>query len=268
MMLQREPVSISAYHACDLAMIKAIIIDDEKDGREGLRFAIKRYCPDVELIQVCATPEEGIDAINTLHPDLLFLDVEMPRLSGFDVLQRVANVSFAVIFVSAYDKYAIKAIRFSALDYLLKPVDADELVQAVRRVMNSPINAGRPHFYQSMLHNIQHAGKPIGRLAVPSAEGIDFLNTDEVIFCHAEGSYTQVYLSQGRKQLISKNLLEFENILSDSGFCRVHHSSLINMRHVQKYIRGEGGYVLLTDGHQVNISRRRREEFISMLDKV
>jgi two-component system LytT family response regulator len=249
-------------------MIRAIIIDDEQDGREGLRLAINRYCPDVKLIQVCATPEEGIDAINTLHPDLLFLDVQMPRLSGFDVLQRVDQITFVVIFVSAYEKYAIKAIRFSALDYLLKPVDADELVQAVRRVIERPLDGGQRHHYQSLLHNVQHSGKPIGRLAVPSTDGIDFLNTDEIIFCQAEGSYTQIYLTQGRKLLISKNLRDFENILFDSGFCRVHHSSLINVRHVQKYIRGEGGYVLLTGGHQVNISRRKREEFISMLDKV
>ena len=249
-------------------MINAIIIGDEKDARDGLRLAIERYCPEVKLIEICATPEKGIEAINMLKPDLVFLDVQMPHLSGFDVLQRVGQVSFAVVFVSAYDKYAIKAIRFSALDYLLKPVDADELVQTIKRVIERSGRGGQSHYYQSIIHNVQHAGKPIGRLAVPTADGIDFLNTDEIIFCQAEGNYTQVHLSQRRKQLISKNLREFENILCDSGFCRVHHSSLINMRHVQKYVRGEGGYVLLTDGHQVNISRRKREEFINMLDKV
>lgn len=250
-------------------MINAIIIDDEEDARMGLRLTIERYCPDVKLLRVCATPEDGIEAIHAMKPDLVFLDVQMPRLSGFDVLQRVAPISFAVIFVSAYDKYAIKAIRFSALDYLLKPVDVDELVHAVRSVTERPTTGAQPYHYQSMLHNVErHTDGAITRLAVPSAEGIDFFNTSEIIFCRAEGNYTSVCLTQARKKLITKNLKDFENILSDSGFCRVHHSFLINLKHVQRYVRGEGGYVILTEGHHADISRRKKEEFINTLDRI
>ena len=249
-------------------MLTAIIVDDEDDAREALRLSVERYCPEVQVMAVCASPEEGIDAIKSLVPDLVFLDVQMPRLSGFDVLQQTSPLSSAVIFVSAYDKYAIKAIRFSALDYLLKPVDIDELIHAVRKVANQMDALATQHYYQSVLNNIQHHSGAILRLAVPSGEGIDLFNTEEIILCQAEGRYTTVHLINGRKKLISKTLKDFENILSESGFFRVHHSYLINLKHVQKYVKGEGGYVIMTEGHQADIARRKKEDFLSMLNKV
>ncbi|MDX2245833.1 MAG: LytTR family DNA-binding domain-containing protein [Bacteroidia bacterium] len=249
-------------------MIETILIDDEADGREALKLAIERYCPDITLLGEYATPEAGLEAIKTLRPDLVFLDVQMPGMSGFDLLQKVSPVTFEVIFVSAYDRYAIKAIKFSALDYLLKPIDIDELIQAVNRA-KTRMDQKQSHFpVQSILNNIQTQSGKIERLAVPSLEGIDFFDTEDIIFCKADGNYTLIFLTNQQTKMVSRNLKDFENLLSDSGFCRVHHSFLINLRHVQRYIKGEGGFVILTDEHHVDISRRKKEEFLALLDRL
>jgi two-component system, LytTR family, response regulator len=247
-------------------MINAIIVDDEADGRESLQLAIEKYCPDVNIIGAYATPEQGIKFIRQLNPSLVFLDVQMPQMSGFDILQQLSPVTFKVIFVSAHDRYAIKAIKFSALDYLLKPVDVDDLIHAVKKVREAHPN--NSYQYQSVLNNIQVKSGKIEKIAIPSLTGIDFFQTDDIIYCRADGSYTTLFLKNKTECVVSKNLKDFENLLTESGFCRVHHSFLINLRHVRKYIKGEGGYVLLTDGHQVDISRRKKDEFLALLDRL
>ena len=249
-------------------MIRSIIIDDEHYGRQALKVALEKYCPEVEIVSVCEGATQGLEAIMALEPDLVFLDVQMPQMSGFDLLQQLAPIHFEVIFVTSYDQYAIKAIKFSALDYLLKPVDVDDLVHAVNKAKGHMQQIGSTHRYQSVLNNIHYKSGKIERLAVPTLEGIDFFDIAHIIYCQADGNYTTLYLTDGKKQIISKNLKDFENLLASSGFCRVHHSFLINMLHVQKYIKGEGGYVILTLGHHVDISRRRKEAFLSMLDKI
>ncbi|MGI9541841.1 MAG: LytR/AlgR family response regulator transcription factor [Cyclobacteriaceae bacterium] len=249
-------------------MIRAVIIDDEHYGRQALQKALGQYCQDVEIMDACESPEQGLECIKRLKPDLVFLDIEMPKISGFDLLQQLAPIDFEVIFVTSYDQYAIKAIKFSALDYLLKPVDVDDLMHAVNKAKGHMRTTGGAYRYQSVLNNIHYKSGRIERLAVPTLEGIDFFNTDDIIYCHADGNYTTLYLTNQQEEVISKNLKDFENLLSGSGFCRVHNSSLINMQHVQKYIKGEGGYVLLTDDHHVDISRRRKDIFLGMLDKV
>jgi len=248
--------------------IRTLIIDDEEDAREALRLSIEHYCPNLELLTTCDSAEAGLQAIHQNEPDLIFLDIQMPRLSGFDLLQQVASIPFEVIFVTAHDHYAIKAIRFSALDYLLKPVDVDDLMQAVRRAEQRIHQNERKYQYQSLVHNSQFTPGNIDRLAVPSADGIEFLDPNDIVYCQADGNYTTLYLTNRDKKLISKNLKDFECLLADSGFCRVHHSSLINLKHIQKYIKGEGGYVILTDNHHVDISRRKKEVFLGMLDKI
>ena len=247
-------------------MITAVIIDDEEDGRDAIEIALKKYCPEVNILGTYATPEDGLKGIRQLKPSLVFLDVQMPNMSGFDVLHQLSPINFEVIFVSAYDRYAIKAIKFSALDYLLKPVDIDDLLQAINKVKDRLHNRSNFFQYQSVLDNVQSKGGRIEKLAVPSVNGIDFFDTADIIYCKADGSYTTVILKNKQSCMVSKNLKDFENLLTESGFCRVHHSFLINLRHVQKYIKGEGGYVLLTDGHHVDISRRKKEEFIALLD--
>ncbi len=249
-------------------MINAVIIDDEFHGRQALKVAVEENCDDIELVASCGCPLDGIKTIQSLKPDLVFLDVQMPKLSGFDVLRELEPFDFEVIFVTSYDKYAMKAIKFSAIDYLLKPLDEEELVRAIGRAKTQMRKIGKAFRLQSMLNNINYADQKIERLAVPTFDGINFFNVDDIIYCEAEGNYTSLVLSGGKKELVSKNLKEFESMLAGAGFSRVHNSFLINIKHIIKYIKGEGGYVILTDGHHVDISRRRKEAFISSLHKV
>ncbi len=249
-------------------MIEAILIDDEHFGRQALANALNKYCPQVNLLAQCETPQQGIETIRKLKPQLVFLDVQMPGMSGFDVLNQLQPIDFQVIFVTSYDRYAIKAIRFSAVDYLLKPLDIDDLVQAVTRANERIADHNTTHQVGSILHNVTQSSEAIEQVAVPTLEGIDFIKTKEIIYCAAEGGYTNIFLHDGSTQLISRTLKDFDILLRDSGFCRVHHNSLINLKHIQKYIKGEGGYVILTNDHHVDISRRKKDEFLSQLNKI
>jgi two-component system, LytTR family, response regulator len=247
-------------------MIKAILIDDERDGLEDLQESLAKYCKEINVLSAHTNPAEAVSDIAQLKPDLVFLDVQMPGMSGFELLERLSPVSFEVIFVSAFERYAIKAIRFSALDYLLKPIDVDELMRAVARVKEH--KAGNSFSIQSALHNASSRSGAVEQVAVPSTEGIDFFQTKDIIYCKAEGCYTTLYLAGKQVKLVTRVLKDFEDFLSESGFLRVHNSFLINLKHVKRYVRGEGGYVVLTDDHEVDISRRRKDEFLSMLNKL
>ena len=247
-------------------MIRTIIIDDEPDALEDLQEALERYCTELVVLGAYADPVEALGAIRESEPELVFLDVQMPGMSGFELLERLSPVLFNVIFVSAFDRYAIKAIRFSALDYLLKPVNVDELMRAVARVRER--KSGSVYPMQSVLHNTAMNPHSMEQIAVPSSEGIEFFSIKDIIFCEADSCYTRVRLTGNQEKLVTRVLKDFEDFLSESGFCRVHNSYLINLRHVKRYVRGEGGHVVLTDGHEVDVSRRRKDEFLSMLHKL
>ena len=249
-----------------MIMIKAIIIDDEQDAREMLSLALGRYCPNVEVLALCESPAEGLEKIQSLKPDLVFLDVQMPVMSGFDVLEKVERPDFAVIFVTAHNQYAIKAIKFSALDYLLKPIDVEELVSAVEKVRESTHNKGS--HYHTLLKNMRTGPKKLTRLAIPSENEIVIQEVADIVYCEADGSYTTIYLAGGKKLLVSKNIKEFENMLTENEFCRIHHSILVNTAHIQKYIRGEGGYVVVTGGGHLNVSRRKKDGLLRMLNRI
>ena len=249
-------------------MIRAIIIDDEHYGRQALKVAIEQHCPDIEIVAICDRPEDGLEQIKSLHPDLIFLDIQMPGMSGFDLLQQIQTITFEVIFVTSYDQYAIRAIKFSALDYLLKPVDADDLIIAVDKAKKRKSQQLEDHQVQSLLHHLGYKSEKIEKVAVPTADGITFFHTDDIIYCQADGNYTRLHLINNREELVTKILKDFELLLRNSGFCRVHNSFLINLKHIQKYVRGEGGTVVLSESHQVDISRRRKEEFLRMLDRI
>ena len=248
-------------------MIRSIIIDDEALGRQSIKVAIEKYSPEVMVVALCENAQQGIDAIKRLQPDLIFLDIQMPTMSGFDMLQHLAPVTFDVIFITSYDQYAVKAFKFCALDYLLKPISPEDLVQAVNKVKDkSTINI--TNRFESLLNNIHFKSGKIEKVAIPTQEGIDFFSTDDIIYCQAEGSYTRLFMTNNRKEIVPRTLKDFENLLNASGFCRVHNSSLINLKHVQKYVRGDGGYVILTEGHHADISRRKKEEFLNILNRI
>lgn len=249
-------------------MIRSLIIDDEPDAREALKLTIGKFCPQVEMLECCPSPDEGLHAIRNLQPDLVFLDVQMPHMSGFDLLEEIGEIHFAVIFVTAHDRYAIKAIKFSALDYLLKPIDTDELVGAVQKMEARQHQQDHVYRYGSVLSNIRNQPGDIKKLAIPTSEGILFVQTANIIYCRADGNYSTLFLKNGESILVSKPLIDFELMLAESGFFRVHHASLVNMNHIQKYIKGDGGYVVLTENHNVDVSRRKREAFLNQLHKI
>lgn len=245
-------------------MIRTIIIDDEADGRDALMHAIQTYCRELQIVRVCATAAEGLEAIQQLEPHLVFLDIQMPQMSGFEVLQQASPIDFKVIFVTAHDKYAIKAIKFSALDYLLKPLDVDDLLQAVKRYQLQSESPARDQF-QQLFSNLSLASTQFEKLAVPSMDGVVFLPVQDIVYCQADGNYTRIHLREGEPLLASRTLKEFEQLLSEAGFCRVHHGSLINLKHIHKYVKGEGGYLMLAGGHEVPVSRRRKEGLLRRL---
>lgn len=244
----------------------AIIVDDEKHCRDVLALLLQKHCPTVNLLASCADAPSGLDALEMHHPDIVFLDIEMPGMSGFDLLEATRFTNFEVIFTTAYNEYAIKAIRHNALDYILKPIDKDELIQAVSRVRTVPAPKDTTrveHFVEYLTRQ-----KMGDRIALPTSDGLQILQSEEIWYCESEGGYTRFYLTNGKVSLISKTLKEVEDVLEAKGFCRVHHSYLINMRYVQKYIRGDGGEVIMANGKNIPVSRNKKQEFLNFLEKI
>jgi two-component system LytT family response regulator len=243
-------------------MITAIIIDDEAKGRLALRQKLKEYCPDVRLDGEAEDGEEGLKLIESHQPDVVFLDIEMPRLNGFDMLQRLPQRNFHLVFTTAYDHYAIKAIRFSAFDYLLKPVDIEELRSVIGKIKKE----GRPGVNNERLemltHNLRTA---LNKLAIPTMEGILFFDLADIIHIEARSNYTVFSFSNRPRLTVSKTLKEFEDLLPPEQFFRPHHSHIINLRYIKRYIKGDGGQVEMQNGDMVDVSRKRKEEFLRLV---
>jgi len=244
-------------------MIRALIIDDEARARQGLEVVLEKYCPRVEVLCSCESPIDALKKIKELQPELIFLDVQMPEMSGFDLLNKIDEITFDVIFITAYDKYAIKAIKFSALDYLLKPIDVEELVAAVNRISKKKNETNSK--YQSLLANVTDRSKKITRLAIPLENEIIIQPIKDIIYCKADSSYTTLHLINDKKITIAKTLKEFATMLPESDFCRIHHSTLVNIDHVVKYVKGVGGYVILSNKDHLDVSRRKKEQFLQIL---
>jgi two-component system LytT family response regulator len=243
-------------------MINAVLIDDEKHCLETLRMMLNRYCKDVNIMEECNSAKKGLEAINKHKPDLVFLDIEMPMMNGFELLEQLPEIPFAVIFTTSYDQYAIKAFKYSALDYLLKPIDPDELMASVRKV-SSKKNLPYAEQFDILLKQIKQKGAGFEKIAVPTIEGFELIRADQIIRCEADDNYTHLYLKNKSKIVASRMLKEMEELLQEfQYFVRVHNSYLVNMNEVTKYVRGEGGYLLMSDGSTVSISKSRRESLI------
>lgn len=249
-------------------MLKAIIIDDEQGSRETLEHLIKDFCKDVEIVAMADGVESGISCIKQFQPDVVFLDIEMNSATGFDLLRKFDDIFFDVIFTTAYSNYAIKAFKFSAVDFLLKPIDIDDLRNAVDKVRNRKQKENHNSRFELMMHNIKQADPEKQRLAISTMEGLVFINAVDIIRLEADGAYTGIFQKNGQKMITSKDLKLFEEILDKNQFVRVHNSHIINLSEVQKYVKGEGGYVVLSDGSHVDISKRRKEHFLSKINKV
>lgn len=245
-------------------MIKALIVDDDDLSRDSLKLLIEKHLPEITSLHIAGDAILAKQVIAKQQPDLIFLDVEMPKYSGFDLLNMIAEKNFDVIFTTSFGKYAIKAIRFSALDYLLKPVEENELVEAVHRHLEKRGQANqRPALYKNFLNSLQKNDVKDFRLAIPTTEGVFFFHPDEIIRCDAERSYTKFFLATGKTFVASKPLREYEELLQENGFLRVHKSHLVNTQHVLRYL--PSGYLMMKDDSKVEVARRRKAEVESVL---
>jgi two-component system LytT family response regulator len=248
-------------------MLRTVIIDDEPDAVNFISSILAEYCPQVEIVGTAHSARDGEKIITETGPELVFLDVQMPHGSGFDLLSAFPEKSFEVIFITAYNHYAIQAIKFSAVDYLLKPVNISELIEAVNKAGQKRTSAEYRNLnYQALLENIR-SPRPT-RLAIPTTDGIEYLSTADIIRLEADRSYTWFFLTDKRKYLVSRNLKEYQELLSDINFFRPHNSHLINLEHVKKFIRHEGGYIEMTDGSNVPVSRGKRDLFLLRMGKI
>jgi two-component system LytT family response regulator len=244
------------------AQLKAVIVDDEKDAVDFINSIIGEYCPGLKVIGKAYDVKDGVQVIKDLKPDLVFLDVEMPHGTGFDLLTQFPEKEFDVVFITAFNHYAIKAIKYSAVDYILKPININEFIEAVNKVMqkrSSSMFRGNENI-KALLENLK-TGVP-SRLAIPTSDGMEYLNPKDIIRIEADRSYSWFYITGGRKMLVSKNLKEFQDLLSDRHFFRPHNSYLINLKYVKKYIRKEGGYIEMQDGSEIPVSRNRKDLFM------
>ena len=240
-------------------MLKAILIDDEPDCVRLLAHELAVHCPQVQVIGQTTSSEDGLRLIQVLQPDVVFLDIEMPRLNGFQLLEKLGSISFSLIFVTAYNEFAVKAFRFSALDYLLKPIDSEDLQQAVRKAERQQrIDARQVDILRSQLHSHQLADK----IAVPYQQGIIFLPINEVIYCESDSNYTKVVATQNRHYLLTRTLREVQEVLEERNFLRVHRQYVINLDHIKLFMKGEGAYLVMTNEVSIPVARNQKEKLI------
>lgn len=244
-------------------MIRAIIIDDEKAGRETLKSFIAKYCEGIEIIAEGDSVKSGIIAINQYFPDLVFLDIQMQDGTGFDLLEMLPSINFKLIFVTSFDQFAIRAFKYSAIDYILKPVDPDLLTNAVKRILDKNVISEIDKKLDVLLSN----KKEIKKIALPSSNGIRFIKIDEIVRCESDNNYTTFYLNNKEKILVSKTLKEYDTLLSDTHFYRVHKSHLVNINYISKYVSEDGGYIILEDKSQIEVSRRKKDGLLEIMMK-
>ncbi len=246
-------------------MVRAIIIEDEENSRKILYDMLTQHFKHIEVMAVCKNVDEGKAAIEELHPDLVFSDIELDGDSAFNMLQQLNTINFEVIFTTAFEKYAIQAIKFSALDYLLKPFSKEDLSEAIQHYQQKQ-NKQSAQQFDALFHNLKHFQNDAKKIALPAANGLTIVPVKDIIRCQAEVNYTTFFLIAKSKMLVTKTLKEYEELLNDYDFMRVHNSHLINLHHVKNYSRGEGGTVTMSDGTTVDVSRRKKDEFLKRLE--
>lgn len=243
--------------------LRAIIVEDEKHSRETLKNLLEKFCEGVEVVAMAASVKEALDIIPQGKTDVVFLDIELQSGTGFDILTQLPEINFEVIFTTAFDQYAIKAVKFSSLDYLLKPIDLEELQQAVEKAKKIKNRIEYTQQLKTLLQNIKQPS--LSKICLSTSEGFEFINTSEILYCEAGGSYTTFVLITAKKLLVSKHLKEYETLLLDNHFMRVHNSYLINLKEVKKYVKSDGGYIVMNNNDIVSISRNKKDEFLEAM---
>jgi two-component system, LytTR family, response regulator len=250
-------------------MIKTILADDEARGLNSLKKMLEQHCPEVKVIAECSNADSAIEKINLLEPQLVFLDISMPGKTGFDLLNELETVNFEIIFVTAHNEYSLQAFKYSAVDYLIKPVDEDLLIESVKRAEKKIADKHSVSTVETFLYNLQKIQTPHEmKLCIPSLKGFQVINLADIIYCEAETSYTNFHLSNGQQLLASKNISEYEALLQNTTFYRIHKSFLVNLSHIKEYQRGEGGTVLLSNDREIEVSRRKKEFFMAKMKEL
>ena len=245
-------------------MLKTIIIDDEPYCCEILAAMLESDCPDVNVINISNNGQDALAAIKQHSPDLVFLDVEMPKMNGFEMLEHLPAINFHLIFTTSYDQYALKAIRFSAIDYLLKPIDREELQRAVQKVKDRfqiPI----PQQLELLMEKLKQPSKRVNKIALPTMEGLQMIPIENIVSCESDDNYTNLKLKGAKKLLVTRSLKEIEESLEQHSFIRVHRSYLVNLNEIEKYIKGEGGYLVMSDGTSIDVARNKKETLLRKL---
>jgi len=245
-------------------MVTSIIVDDELKSRESLKVLIEDFCEGVVVKALCQNVTEAMEAIDQFKPDVVFLDIQLQRETGFDLLTELKNFDFEVIFTTAFSEYAIKAFKFSAIDYLLKPIDIEELRLALAKVEKRKGKEMTGHL-QHLLENLRAGTSDNYKLALPTTDGLVFIKVSDILYCQASSNYTEITLIDSKKYTVSRTLKEYEDMLAGQNFFRIHHSYLINLDKVKKYVRGEGGYVIMNNDKSLDVSKRKKEGFLSRI---
>ena len=246
--------------------IKTILVDDEPRGLTSLQKLLEFNCPELEIVSACDNADEAIKKIQLLKPGIVFLDIAMPEKNGFDLLHELGEINFEIIFVTAHNDFMMQAFRFSAVDYLLKPVEDNLLIEAVKRAAKKFEEKTPGNNIDILLHNLHNRNEwQKMKICIPSLKGFRVVKLSEIIYCEASSNYTNFHFIDRSVICASKPIHEFETLLEDSGFVRIHKSFVINLEHVKEYLRGEGGTVILSNGHEVEVSRRKKEVFMNKM---
>lgn len=248
-------------------MLRTIIIDDETHMRQTLEKMVRQFCPNLKLVATADGVSSGVDAIRKYHPELVLLDIKMNDGTGFDLLKKLEPVDFKVIFITAYDQFALKAIKFSAIDYLLKPVDPDELSEAAKKAENI-VQQDFNTQLDTLEQNLQSGDHENKKIILKTSDNIHLIKVREINYCESEGSYTSVFLLNNKKIIVSNTLKEYEELLKENGFFRVHKSFLINLQHISRFEKEDGGNVVLENESKVPVASRKREELLEMFERL
>jgi two-component system LytT family response regulator len=245
-------------------MINAIIVDDELKSRESLKILLEEFCDNVTVKALCQDVAEAVQAIQQYKPDVVFLDIQLQRETGFDLLTQLGDFNFEVIFTTAYAEYAIKAFKFAAIDYLLKPIDIEELKRALSKV-EKRMNDSIALRLQQLMQNLKNTSSENYKLALPTTDGLVFVKMQDILYCEASSNYTEITVMDGKKYIVSRTLKEYEDMLGEHSFYRIHNSYLINLNAIKKYVRGEGGYVIMANDKSLDVSKRKKEGFLARI---
>ncbi len=248
-----------------MAQLKAILVDDELPSLQNLEQKITDFCPDIDIIASTQTPEEAIKLIEHHHPDVIFLDIEMPRMNGFKMLEKIKEKDFDIVFTTAYNLYAIDAVRISAFDYLVKPIAIKDLQNCVARLFKDQ-GKQTPEKLEVLRQNLSDSRSQNDKITISTSEGVEFIEIKDILRIESSSNYSKIFFTDGRSFLVTKLLKDFEEILLPYRFYRIHNSHLINLSYIKKYIRGDGGQVIMQNDEIIDVARRKKEEFLKLIN--